>query len=785
MAVTRQLKPARPTAATRPAREPPRHRHAIPGAVLATQRAVGNWATITALEAWRGELAAPGESGHQRATCGEPGHPPQGTPGLPGQAGSPLSRADQEFFEVAFGQDLSAVRIHTGSRAAASAARADAHAYTIGQDIVFAAGRYAPATSVGRLLLAHELSHVIQQRRGLVLPGHSTGARAEAEADRASRGAVAGQPVAVTEPTATGMARQPAGAVENLQDEELEAKTEELRAWLLDPAHQADPQFEERKAYLAKLERVVAVRNPQYAARAVRQQVEAGAARALGAVGSALPGLPHPEIIPFLVELAAGMDERVQQLPAERAGKLYTRYRDMSLADQLRFAWGYVKGIGIGVWKEIEGIADLVTLPFKLIDWLAGKAAGLVSNWGSLSGRATAVVDRVRATGRKAVEEVGKALRNPAEAWRQLDRLFEEMIKSGLQKANLWGRQAVDQVLEFLEQGPGEVGKGVGVVVGRILFNVLLAAVTDAIGNLVKEGASVAGKLASVVAEGVGGAISAVRRFLPKVLSAIKWLGEEILKFLRETLQLLGDALKGLLELFEQMVPKVAEATGPGGARMAVRVEEEAGAGSRALMSSVEGKVPRGPTTTTVDELYGRSASRFPEFVNQYVADLRARFPKLAEANLRPVPRDLSQPGLYEEGMLTGSRAQLEADFAERKSGMIQFDDINEEGKIIDSKVRESGRQYGPREPASDVPAEPDVYEQMTGGRPSPSRPWEGALSEKDEIQLAEQIRFAREHGLTGVEWRTTSARYAALVRRVIRERGWDGFVEILDVTAR
>jgi hypothetical protein len=65
--------------------------------------------------------------------------------------------------ESRFGHDFGAVRIHSDDRAAASAAAADAHAYTVGGDIVFGHGRYAPETRAGRLLLAHELTHVVQQ----------------------------------------------------------------------------------------------------------------------------------------------------------------------------------------------------------------------------------------------------------------------------------------------------------------------------------------------------------------------------------------------------------------------------------------------------------------------------------------------------------------------------------------------------------------------------------------------------------------------------------------------
>jgi hypothetical protein len=62
------------------------------------------------------------------------------------------------------GPDFSRVQIHSDSRAAESARAVDALAYTVGEDIVFGAGRYAPGSSDGRRLLAHELTHVVQQR---------------------------------------------------------------------------------------------------------------------------------------------------------------------------------------------------------------------------------------------------------------------------------------------------------------------------------------------------------------------------------------------------------------------------------------------------------------------------------------------------------------------------------------------------------------------------------------------------------------------------------------------
>lgn len=74
--------------------------------------------------------------------------------------GQPLPGSDRSFFESRFGHDFRRVRIHVDDRAAAAV---NAHAFTIGSDIVFASGQYAPATSRGRRLLAHELTHVVQQ----------------------------------------------------------------------------------------------------------------------------------------------------------------------------------------------------------------------------------------------------------------------------------------------------------------------------------------------------------------------------------------------------------------------------------------------------------------------------------------------------------------------------------------------------------------------------------------------------------------------------------------------
>ena len=65
--------------------------------------------------------------------------------------------------EPRFGYDFSRVRVHTDARATQSARAVNALAYTVGRDVVFDAGQYAPHTNEGKSLMAHELTHVVQQ----------------------------------------------------------------------------------------------------------------------------------------------------------------------------------------------------------------------------------------------------------------------------------------------------------------------------------------------------------------------------------------------------------------------------------------------------------------------------------------------------------------------------------------------------------------------------------------------------------------------------------------------
>jgi hypothetical protein len=108
--------------------------------------------------------------------------------------GKPLNADTRAYMEERFGHDFSQVRVHTDARAAESALAVDAMAYTVGWDMVFAAGQFAPDSHEGRKLIAHELTHVVQQQSavGDARVGSLT-ADYESEADQTAKRVISAQ----------------------------------------------------------------------------------------------------------------------------------------------------------------------------------------------------------------------------------------------------------------------------------------------------------------------------------------------------------------------------------------------------------------------------------------------------------------------------------------------------------------------------------------------------------------------------------------------------------------
>lgn len=107
---------------------------------------------------------------------------------IPTSGGNPLPASERAFFEPRFGYDFSKVRVHADSSAAQSAQSLNAAAYTVKNRIVFGPGRYQPRTVEGRRLLAHELTHVIQQEEHpRVMPAQAEPSRSYSTQDASER----------------------------------------------------------------------------------------------------------------------------------------------------------------------------------------------------------------------------------------------------------------------------------------------------------------------------------------------------------------------------------------------------------------------------------------------------------------------------------------------------------------------------------------------------------------------------------------------------------------------
>lgn len=117
---------------------------------------------------------------------------------VPVGGGAPMDAGTRGTMESRFGRDFSGVRLHTGPAADRAAAGVSARAFTVGQDIVFGSGEYAPQSPAGQRLLAHELTHTIQQS-GAASPGPQMALRVsqpgdplEREADRVAAQVMSG-----------------------------------------------------------------------------------------------------------------------------------------------------------------------------------------------------------------------------------------------------------------------------------------------------------------------------------------------------------------------------------------------------------------------------------------------------------------------------------------------------------------------------------------------------------------------------------------------------------------
>ena len=478
-------------------------------------------------------------------------------------AGRPLDDATRSRMESRFGQDFSKVRIHTDDKAAASARAVDAYAYTVGRHVVFGARQYAPGTGEGQRLLAHELTHVVQQKDAqpttqLRVESASSGAEQQAHSAAANVGAT----------TSIGGGSGGQASVQRssytLPDLALDV--------MLTPVVGVGPQKD------------------------------------------------------LLVAAMGGfVDEMKTQLVDEKKGEAaFNKLKELKSPSNVgSLVGGYTSGALLGVISPLTGLFDLTVFAESMQN-LASKLGGnLLKGGGALIGEATELVGQLREFGREAVgwvkglsfDTIFKFLTElPAKAREQagaighgvahkmirsLEETFEEKKSEswtdiltkrkegesydkplGLASA-MWERGKE----KLLSTPWAKIGHEVGYAVGAIVVNLLLLATTGGIGNAIAEVGTALGRIAPALSR-VAEAIKAVGSGVAAVEHAIGLVFSKVLKPLEPLMAKLGPVLQKLRAFLRRLLGLAEEEAGAAAA-----------AGAKALASGeVKPKAPATPT---------------------------------------------------------------------------------------------------------------------------------------------------------------------------------------------
>jgi hypothetical protein len=145
-----------------------------------------------------------------------------------GSGGSPLPADLRTDMEGRFGHDFGDVRVHHDGAAHESATSVNAQAYTVGSDIVFQSGKYDPGSESGKHMIAHELTHVVQQRSGPV-DGTDAGGGVKISdpSDRFEREAVANADRVMAAPSTAPVAAAPAGVQRSTEEAAVQRQDEQ------------------------------------------------------------------------------------------------------------------------------------------------------------------------------------------------------------------------------------------------------------------------------------------------------------------------------------------------------------------------------------------------------------------------------------------------------------------------------------------------------------------------------------------------------------------------------
>ncbi|GHF00251.1 hypothetical protein GCM10017776_16630 [Streptomyces griseoluteus] len=575
---TAQVRPGRPGG---PA---PDEGHPVPpglpaaghGLLLLSVSGAGNHAMGAFLRRERGRCSGPRD----------PARPVRNAPPGPGSPLAPSLRADMESH---LGADLSTVRLHTSGSAAESARVLGARAYTVGQHISFAAGEYRPSDAAGQRLIVHELAHTVQQSRGGSAPAGSERTEREA-ADSARCWRAGGRAAPVSESSAVGVARDPAGAA----DSGPEAKdslgffgdlaVDTVAGWMVGTGPQQQMLKAALIGFVAELGRQIHDPETKDAIKAALKELNtkesrdqmtaaywAGAVAGFVSPATDMLGLAvlAEHLQGFITKLAVSALKGESQL-GQDAELLYKDFCDLrdSAFDTLKQT----------LTKDPAQLFGIL----KLYEHLEKSA-----------------VQQAGAAGRRGAQKTIRALTAPEpevppETVKHIVTTDTEAEKAGVASA-VTGKMSRLQRATFHTR-PARIGYDVGEAIGAVLSNVLVAVFTEGVGAAITEIAEGLGRVAPMLARAaealaeIGRAITAVERaiglVIAKVLEKIKAVGTLLLKRFVEVL----GRLQRFLQDLKAVAARLESAVAHGGAGTAVQKTVPA-----ATTKTVEAAAPKAP----------------------------------------------------------------------------------------------------------------------------------------------------------------------------------------------
>lgn len=377
----------------------------------------------------------------------------------------------------------------------------------------------------------------------------------------------------------------------------------------------------------------------------------------------------------ILQAFAGGFKDGLQSAPRAQLNRLSEKFDDFGVADAFEFANGYSEGILKGLWHELrdlfEAIKTLLGLPAALRRFLTETLPELAARLGTRLAQLTAQPGGLSDRLKKLVDAFN---RDPAAIMAQVDRLLDTARAAVLREIRNRGRAAAASSLAFLEEPWDEIGEDVGELTGRILFEVLLAVGTDAIGNLVKDALAIGGRIAAPVVEGAIDVVRSLGRLFGRVLEWLEALVKRVGSLGGELFDALRELVASLRNLVGELGPEM-EAAGAGGPGVGVRVAET-----------------RGPTV-----LESRAVKPPPRTSPATVSDLKP--PRTPEPKLSTTAPAAEEKGVQFE--LTEKRAQrlkrvAEALNDDTKWGNVTPNDRWRLGRVYDELVEKLVRAVVP-----------------------------------------------------------------------------------------